>query len=92
MSCLLVAPSFDRKQFEDTRRLKAGTSTVIEIPFQAHPMPTVVWKFKNGELPDSRRFREDTIMGMTSLSMSKVHFICSLQIFKVNANLHGLRL
>ena len=71
-SSVSVAPSFDKKKVEETRRLKAGTSTVIEIPFQAHPMPKAIWKFKNGDLPDARRFKMDTKKGMTTLSMSKV--------------------
>ena len=71
-SSIPVAPSFDKKKVEETRRLRAGTSTVIEIPFQAHPMPKAIWKFKNGDLPDARRFKMDTKKGMTTLSMSKV--------------------
>ena len=67
-----MAPSFDKKKVEETRRLKVGTSTVIEIPFQAHPMPKAVWKYKNGALPDSRRFKVDTKKGITTMSMSKV--------------------
>ena len=54
---ITVAPSYDKKTVEETRRLKAGTSAVLEIPFQAYPMPKAIWKFKNGELPDSRRFQ-----------------------------------
>lgn len=52
--------------------LKAQASAVIEIPFTASPTPTVEWKYKGGHLPDARRFKEDTITNMTSLSMSKV--------------------
>ena len=73
VSLLAVAPSFDTSKLDDSRRLKAGTGTVIELPFQAHPMPSAVWKFKNGDLPDRKRFKEDTKPGMTSLSMSRVN-------------------
>ena len=72
VSLVAVAPSFDTSKLDDSRRLKAGTGTVIEIPFQAHPMPSVAWKFKNGDLPDRKRFKEDTKTNMTSLSISKV--------------------
>ncbi len=67
-----MAPSFDKSALEDTLRLHAGTATKVEIPFQGHPAPTVTWRFKNGDLPDSRRFKEDTARGKTILSMSKV--------------------
>ncbi len=70
-----MAPSFDRKKVEETRRLHAETSTVIEIPFQAFPMPKAIWKFKNGDLPDSRRFKVDTKKGVTTMSLSKASFI-----------------
>ena len=52
--------------------MKAGSSAVIEIPFTASPQPTVTWKYKGGKLPDARRFKEDTIWGMTSMCMSKL--------------------
>ncbi len=49
-----------------------GANSVLEIPFTASPKPTVDWKFKNGKMPDSRRFKEDTNHKKTSMSMSKV--------------------
>lgn len=52
--------------------LKAQSSAVLEIPFTASPEPTVEWKYKGGRLPDSKRFKDDTVAGLTSLSMSKV--------------------
>ena len=52
--------------------LKAGSSSAIEIPFSGSPQPQVTWKYKGGKLPDTRRFREETIRNMTSLTMSKV--------------------
>ena len=52
--------------------MKVGSSAVIEIPFSSSPQPEVTWSYKNGRLPDSRRFKEDEIYGMTSLSMSKL--------------------
>lgn len=48
-----------------------GQSFVVEIPFQAWPKADVTWKYKNGKLPDQRRFKIDTIHGMTSLNLSK---------------------
>ena len=68
-----MAPTLGKHEYKDKLVLKAGASAVIEIPFSASPQPSVVWKYKGGHLPDARRFREETVAGMTSLSMSKVH-------------------
>ena len=57
---------------EDTLILRAGESKAIEIPFSAHPMPTVTWKYNEGAMPDKRRMKEETIRGMTSLMLTKV--------------------
>jgi len=69
---LQVAPSIGEHEFRDKLVLKAGASAVIEIPFQASPAPTIEWKFNNGRLPDPKRFKEDTAVSLTSLSMGKV--------------------
>jgi len=67
-----VAPTLGKHDYGDRLVLKAGTSAVIEIPFSASPEPSVEWKYKGARLSDTRRFREETVPGMTSLSMSKV--------------------
>lgn len=67
-----VAPTIGKHDYGDKLVLKAQTSAVIEIPFAASPEPTVEWKYKGGRLTDTRRFRDETVSGMTSLSMSKV--------------------
>ena len=60
------------KDVEDELVLRAGSSTAIEIPFSANPMPKVKWTFNNGAFTDTRRFKDETIIGMTSLTMAKV--------------------
>jgi len=67
-----VAPTLGKHDYGDKLVLKAQTSAVIEIPFSASPEPSVEWKYKAGRLTDTRRFHEDTVPGMTSLSMTKV--------------------
>ena len=67
-----VTPSFGKHDYGDKLVLKAQSSAVIEIPFSASPEPTVEWKYKGGRLPDSKRFRDETVSGLTSLTMSKV--------------------
>jgi len=67
-----VAPTLGKHDYGDKLVLKAQASAVIEIPFSASPEPSVEWKYKGGKLTDTRRFREETVAGMTSLSMSKV--------------------
>jgi len=65
--------------------LPVGSSTVVELPFSAHPMPKVKWTFNKGSLPNGRRFKEDTIYGMTSVSMAKLvrkdsgNYVCTLE-------------
>lgn len=56
----------------DTLTLNAGASTAIEIPFTANPQPKVTWNFNNGNLPDPKRIKSQTINNMTSLTMAKV--------------------
>lgn len=69
--CLAVPPSIGKHSYEDRLVLREGTSAVIEIPFTANPEPTCTWKFKNGKLPDARRFKTDSITNMTSMTLSK---------------------
>lgn len=52
--------------------MKAGTSSALEIPMSGYPMPEVTWSYKNGRLPDSRRFETESIIGMTTMRMLKV--------------------
>lgn len=69
---LTAPPKFDFTEVEDNIILKAGSAKVIEIPFNAHPMPEVKWKFNGGSFSDARRIKSETIYGMTSLTMAKV--------------------
>ena len=68
----VVPPEFGSHKFSDKLTLYAGQSVAVEIPFGGSPQPTAQWQYKDGRLPDSRRFKEDTIKNMTSLTMSKV--------------------
>ena len=66
-----IAPKISTENLQEKIVMKAGTSTVIEIPFSGSPQPDAKWTFKGGKLPDVRRFKVDTIHGMTSLAISK---------------------
>lgn len=73
----VVAPTLRlSEKFEDTIILKAGASTVVEVPFTASPKPSIKWTWKaptEGAPETSPRFKPDTaIAGLTSLPMSKV--------------------
>ena len=52
--------------------LRSGASAALELPFTGCPQPEVKWTHKGGRLPDSRRFKIDTIYNMTSMTMAKV--------------------
>ena len=67
-----MAPTIGSHEYRDKLTLKAQSTAILEIPFQASPAPTIEWKFNGGRLPDSRRFKEETVTGLTSLTMSKV--------------------
>ena len=74
---LAVAPTLHlSEKFEDTIVLKAGASTVVEVPFTASPKPSIKWTWKSpveGAPETSPRFKPDTAMaGLTSLPLSKV--------------------
>ncbi|KAG5453858.1 Twitchin, partial [Clonorchis sinensis] len=67
------------EKFTDKIILKAGASTVIEIPFAASPKPTVQWTWKPRVRPDAEpgapqapRFKPDVVSGLTSLPLGKV--------------------
>lgn len=66
-----VPPSIGNHDYSDRLILPAGGSVALEIPFKGCPQPSVSWRYKGGRLPDARRFKEDTIHGMTSLTMAK---------------------
>lgn len=57
---------------EDTLILKAGQSTAIEVPFSGFPQPDVKWSFNDAKLPDAKRIKTETIIGMSALTMAKV--------------------
>ena len=67
-----MPPTFGNHSYEDKIILKAGASTVIQIPFAGCPQPIAEWKYKGGKLPDVKRFKADSIVNSTSLSMAKV--------------------
>lgn len=55
--------------------MKAGSSTVVEIPFVASPKPTVKWSWKPakaGSQETTPRFKPDVAAGLTSLPIGKV--------------------
>jgi titin len=67
-----AAPPKFLKEIDETITLKTGGSHAIEIPFSAYPMPKVEWHFKTGKLPDAKRFKPETIIGMTAMTIAKV--------------------
>ena len=70
---IAVAPSFNLEKHTDRIVMKTGTATAIELPFCAHPMPEISWTFNKGSrLPDTKRMREESIYGMTCLTLAKV--------------------
>ena len=69
---MITAPPKFGGDIKDTLTLNAGASHVLELPFTANPMPKVTWTYNDGSLPDAKRFKSQTISGMTSLTMAKV--------------------
>lgn len=77
---MTVAPTLRlSKEFSDTLILKAGASSVIEVPFVANPKPKVEWTWRSRARPDaepsspqSPRFKPDLVAGLTSLPIAKV--------------------
>ena len=72
LTLLPVAPKIGDHDYKNKLVLRAGTSAAIEIPFVAAPMPDATWTYKGSSLPDNRRFKTDTIIGMSSMTMAKV--------------------
>ena len=70
MLVLSVGPSFLLDSDEETRILKAGTATVIELPFKASPQPKVSWTYKDRPIKE-KRIETETIRNMTCLRLSK---------------------
>ena len=67
-----VPPQFGDHKFKERLLLYAGQSTAIEIPYFANPQPTATWSYNTAKkMPDSRRFKTDTIRNMSSLTISK---------------------
>ena len=69
---MYAAPPKFGGDLSDTVTLNLGASHVVELPFTAQPMPKVTWTFNDDSLPDAKRFKSTTIIGMTSLTMAKV--------------------
>ena len=69
---MFLAPPRFLKESEDRVTLKVGVAHVAEVPFSAYPMPKAAWTFNSGRYNDTKRFKDETIIGMTSLQMSKV--------------------
>ena len=65
-------PKFLEECYEDTIYLNIGQAKALEIPYSGNPNPKVTWSFNNSALPDKKRFKEETIYGMTCVRMSKV--------------------
>ena len=69
---MFAAPPKFGGDIKDTLTLNAGSSHVLELPFSANPMPKVTWTYNDNSLPDAKRFKSQTVIGMTSLTMAKV--------------------
>ncbi len=67
-----IAPTILMDKLQDVMYMKVGSAGAIEVLFKASPMPDGEWKFKGGRLPDARRFKTDTVIGITSMTMTKV--------------------
>ena len=66
-----MPPVFLEEKYKETVLMRVGTSTVLEFPFSAHPMPEVAWNFKKKPLATNKRITTETIIGMTALTISK---------------------
>ena len=83
-----VPPSFNLDNFEEVRTLKAGSATVIELPFTAHPLPDIAWTFDDEPVED-KRFQQETIYGMTTLRLKKLTRDDSGDYVVTVSNAHG---
>jgi len=52
--------------------LHAGKSTIIEVPFNGAPQPSVTWKWNGQKLPDPTRTTAQTLHNMTTLTLNRV--------------------
>ena len=69
---IAVKPEFlDISKYEEPLILRVGQSAAIEVPFKACPQPKVTWKCDGHSLPESRRFKVDTIYNMTSMIIAR---------------------
>ena len=57
--------------YESPLVIKAGSSAVIEVPFQGSPQPRVSWKVDGHGILESRRLHHDTIYNMTSMTIKR---------------------
>lgn len=71
--CLIVPPEIMLdERYKDGILMHAGKTAIVEVPFKSSPQPKVKWHYNNSMLPDSKRTTEETIFGMTALTLSKV--------------------
>ena len=69
---LAAAPKFALgADFTDTLILKAGTSSTSELPFMAHPPPTVMLAFSGGDITDPERIKADVAPGKATFVIGK---------------------
>ena len=59
------------EKYKDEVLLYANKSVIFEVMFSSAPQPKVKWQYNGGQLPDFRRTTEETIYGMTSLTISR---------------------
>ena len=70
--CFAAAPKLVLDtSFQDTLILKAGTSSAVEIPFTAHPQPSVSLTFNGGDVRSTERIRPETADNKTSFVIDK---------------------
>ena len=67
-----MPPAITDHAYEDRLVAEAGSNLTIEIPPRAYPLPTATWKYKDGKMPDKRRFQSDCISCLTTLVIAKV--------------------
>lgn len=68
----LIKPSLKvAKKYEDVVVIKAGQTTVFEVPFVGYPLPTVGWLYKGKELPKLKRLDVETSAEVTSLKLKQ---------------------
>lgn len=64
-----AAPKFG--EFNDQMIMKAGSSSSVDIPFVAHPQPTVSVQFEGGEVRDASRILTKLTENQSSFSVNK---------------------